>query len=215
MLPGCRPRSCAGAAFLVGLATAVVPTSLRGQESARAEKTAESDAAPASAATVLDFKVKDIDGRDRHLADYKGKVVLIVNVASQCGLTPQYAELQELHEKYGRQGLVILGFPANDFGRQEPGTNEEVKSFCTSRFGVTFDMFAKVCVKGEECCDLYKYLTGKETNPRFAGDIRWNFTKFLVGRDGQVIARFEPPVKPSSKEVTEAVEKALAGSSGA
>lgn len=169
---------------------------------------AEEDAT--KAASPLDFVMKDIEGKEKPLADYKGKVVLMVNVASQCGLTPQYAGLENLHEKYADQGLAILGFPANEFGGQEPGTNSEIKEFCTSKFGVKFDMFEKVVVKGDGTCELYRYLTSSETNPDYAGDIKWNFTKFLVGRDGKVIARFEPRTAPESDDVVGAIEKALA-----
>jgi glutathione peroxidase len=163
-----------------------------------------------AAAGPLDFKMKDIDGKEVDLArTYKEKVVLIVNVASKCGLTPQYAELEKLYETYKARGLVILGFPANEFGAQEPGTNKEIKEFCTSQYQVTFPMFEKIVVKGEGIHPLYKFLTEKESDPAYAGEIKWNFTKFLVGRDGKLAARFEPKTKPSEKEVTDAIEKAL------
>jgi glutathione peroxidase len=136
-------------------------------------------------------------------------VILLVNVASKCGLTPQYKQLEALHEKYGSDGLVILGVPSNDFGRQEPGTPEQIRSFCDKNYGVKFDLLEKVPVNGEEAAPLYKFLTSKETNPKFAGPIRWNFTKFLISRDGQVVARFEPPVKPDSPPVVKAIEKEL------
>lgn len=158
----------------------------------------------------LQFKVKDIDGKDVDLGRYKGKAVLIVNVASKCGNTPQYGQLQELHKKYSEQGLVILGFPANEFRSQEPGTNEQIKEFCTSKYGVEFPMFSKIVVKGDGQAPLYRYLTSKETNPKFAGDITWNFEKFLVGRDGQVVARFSPRTKPDAPEVVKAIEGELA-----
>jgi glutathione peroxidase len=159
----------------------------------------------------LDFKVKDIDGKEVDLAKtYAGKVVLVVNVASKCGLTPQYAELQKLYEDNKDKGLVILGFPANEFGAQEPGTNAEIKEFCASKYKVSFPMFEKVVVKGDGIHPLYKFLTDKATNADSPGEIKWNFTKFLVGRDGKLVARFEPKVTPSSKEVTTAIEKALA-----
>jgi len=158
----------------------------------------------------LDFTVKTIDGKEQKLSDYKGKVVLLVNVASKCGLTPQYTALESTYEKYKDKGFVIIGFPANNFGGQEPGTNEEIKQFCTSKYKVTFPMFAKIVVKGDGIDPLYKFLTAKETDPTYAGEIKWNFTKFLVGRDGKVVARFEPKTTPTSKEVTEAIEKALA-----
>ena len=158
----------------------------------------------------LQFKVKDIDGKDVDLAQYKGKAVLIVNVASKCGNTPQYAQLQELHKKYADQGLVILGFPANEFGKQEPGTNEQIKEFCTGKYNVSFPMFSKIVVKGDGQAPLYRYLTSKETDPKFAGDITWNFEKFLVGRDGQVVARFKQKTKPDAPEVVQAIAGEIA-----
>jgi glutathione peroxidase len=163
---------------------------------------------------VLNFKMKKLDGKEADLSKYQGKVVLMVNVASQCGLTPQYKPLEELHEKYSEKGLAVLGFPANEFGSQEPGTDEEISTFCTSKYGVKFDMFSKVVVKkldnGPEPCPLYKYLTSKETDPKFAGDITWNFEKFLIGRNGEIVKRFAPKVKPDSEEVTKAIEEELA-----
>jgi glutathione peroxidase len=159
---------------------------------------------------VLNFKMKSLDGKDVDLSKYEGKVVLIVNVASQCGYTPQYEALEKLHEKYESGGLAVLGVPANDFGKQEPGTNEEIAKFCSSKYNVKFDMLAKVPVKGEKKCDLYKYLTSKQTDPKFAGEIKWNFTKFLIGRNGEIVARFESKVKPESPEVTKAIEAELA-----
>jgi glutathione peroxidase len=159
-------------------------------------------------ASVYSFTLPSIDGDPTALASYKGKVMLLVNVASRCGFTPQYSALESLYEKYKDRGLVILGFPANNFGGQEPGTNAEIKSFCTLRYNVTFPMFAKVSVKGADTTPLYQYLT-RQANPRLAGDIKWNFTKFLVDRHGRVVARFESPVKPDSREVVEAIEKLL------
>lgn len=161
-------------------------------------------------APALDFKVKNIDGEKIHLAaTYHGQVVMIVNVASKCGLTPQYKGLEELYRQYKDEGFVILGFPANNFGAQEPGTNEEIKEFCTSKYDVTFPMFAKVSVKGEDICPLFKYLTAKDAGHDHGGEIKWNFNKFLIGRDGKVIGRFEPRVDPMSDEVTSAVSTAL------
>jgi glutathione peroxidase len=154
------------------------------------------------------FTLNSIDGKPAPLADYKGKVVLIVNVASRCGYTPQYTALEALYEKYKGQGFVILGFPANNFGGQEPGTNQEIKTFCTRKYNVTFPMYAKISVKGEDQAPLYAYLT-KESGPSLAGDIKWNFTKFLVDRNGNVVQRFESAVTPDSKEITEAIEKQL------
>jgi glutathione peroxidase len=161
-------------------------------------------------ASIYDFSVKTIDGATKNLGDFRGKALLIVNVASQCGLTPQYDGLEQLHETYAPRGLAVLGFPANEFGAQEPGSNEQIKEFCTTRYDVKFDMFAKVKVKGPGIDPLFQYLTSKETNLPFAGDIKWNFNKFLIGRDGHVLARFEPKVEPTSPEVKQAIEKALA-----
>jgi glutathione peroxidase len=159
---------------------------------------------------IYDFTANTIDGSPKPLRDYRGKVLLVVNVASKCGLTPQYAGLEKLHETYEGRGLAVLGFPANEFGGQEPGTNEQVREFCTTRYGVKFDMFAKVKVKGQGIDPLFGYLTSEETNPGLSGDIKWNFNKFLIGRDGHVLARFEPAVDPAGPEVTAAIEKALA-----
>jgi glutathione peroxidase len=161
------------------------------------------------AKTVHDFEVAKIDGTPKKLADYDGKVTLIVNVASQCGLTPQYAGLQSLYDQYATRGFIVLGFPSNDFGAQEPGTNEQIKEFCTSRFNVTFDLFAKVKVKGPGTDPLFTFLTSPATTPKFSGELKWNFNKFLVGKHGEVLARFEPTVDPTSPEVKAAIEKAL------
>lgn len=161
-------------------------------------------------APALNFTMKRLAGKEVPLSQYQGKVVLVVNVASECGLTPQYKQLQTLHKQYAEQGLAVLGFPANEFGSQEPGSNEEIATFCKANYGVEFDMFSKVVVKGEGQCPLYQYLTSKETNGKFAGPITWNFEKFLIGRNGEVVARFAPRVKPDSKEVTDAIEAELA-----
>lgn len=158
---------------------------------------------------VLNFKMKSLDGKDIDLARYQGKVLLIVNVASECGLTPQYKGLQTLHDKYAGDGFVVLGVPANEFGKQEPGSNEDIAKFCSKNYGVKFDMLAKVVVKGDGQVPLYKHLTSKETNPKFGGDITWNFTKFLIDRRGNIIARFEPDVEPDAETVTKAIEGAL------
>jgi glutathione peroxidase len=159
--------------------------------------------------SIYDFSARTIDGTPKKLADYRGKVLLVVNVASQCGLTPQYKGLETLHEEYGARGLEVLGFPANEFGAQEPGSEAQIKEFCDTRYGVKFDMFAKVKVKGPGIDPIFEYLTSKESNPAFGGDIKWNFNKFLVGKDGALLARFEPQVEPTSAEVKAAVEKAL------
>jgi len=158
---------------------------------------------------ALNFLMQDIEGKPAHLGRYEGKVTMFVNVASFCGNTPQYEALQKLYTKYKEKGLVICGFPANEFGKQEPGTNEEIKKFCTSKYNVTFPMFAKIVVKGEEIHPLYKFLTSKKTDEKFAGDIEWNFAKFLLNRKGEVIARFKAGTKPDTEEVVKAIEKAL------
>ena len=159
---------------------------------------------------VYNFTLNSIDGRPSPLADYKGKVVLLVNVASQCGYTPQYSALEAIYEKYKDQGFVILGFPANNFGAQEPGTNEEIKTFCTRKYNVQFPMMSKVSVKGSDTAPLYQYLTDAGQNPQTGGEIKWNFTKFLFDRNGNIVARFEPDVTPDSPQVVAAIEKALA-----
>ncbi len=159
--------------------------------------------------SVLDFSMTSIDGREIPLRRFAGKVLLLVNTASKCGLTPQYKALEEVYKRYRDQGLVILGFPANDFLGQEPGTNAEIKEFCLINYGVSFPMFAKISVRGKGIHPLYKFLVEKETNPRFAGKIAWNFTKFLVDRKGEVIARFEPRTVPDDPAVIAAIEKAL------
>jgi glutathione peroxidase len=161
-------------------------------------------------ASALSFQMKSLDGKPVDLSKYQGKVVLMVNVASKCGLTPQYAGLEKLHEKYADKGLAILGFPANEFLSQEPGSDAEISEFCTSKYGVKFDMFSKVVVKGDGQCPLYKFLTSEDTDPKFAGDIKWNFEKFLLDRQGNVINRFSPKVTPESPEVVQAIEAALA-----
>ena len=159
--------------------------------------------------SVLDFKMKNIDGKDVKLKKYKGDVLLIVNTASKCGYTPQYEGLQTIYSKYQSQGFEVLGFPANNFGEQEPGTETEIKEFCESKYKVTFPMFAKISVKGSDQHPLYNFLTAKETNPNFAGDISWNFNKFLVNRKGEVVARFSSKDKPDGETVMQAIEKYL------
>jgi glutathione peroxidase len=166
-------------------------------------------ATAAHAKSIYDFTMKSIDGQQVSLKTFSGKVVLLVNVASRCGFTPQYAGLEALYEKYKDRGLVIVGIPANNFGSQEPGTNEEIKKFCSSKYNVSFPMMAKVSVLGEDETPLYQFLTDKGQDPQFGGDIKWNFTKFLVDRNGKLVARFEPNVTPDSPEVQAAVESAL------
>jgi glutathione peroxidase len=161
--------------------------------------------------TVLKYKMKSLDGKDVDLAKkYEGKVVMFVNVASKCGLTPQYEQLQALNEKYAEEGLAILGFPCNQFMGQEPGTAEEIQEFCKANYGVTFDLFEKIDVNGDEAAELYKTLTALETKPVGPGKISWNFEKFLVDRNGVVAARFSPKTKPDDPEVTKAIEAELA-----
>jgi glutathione peroxidase len=163
--------------------------------------------AQAFAANVLTHKVKDIDGKDVDLSEvYKGKVLLIVNTASKCGLTPQYEGLEKVYRKYKDKGFVILAFPANEFGKQEPGTNPQIKEFCKSNYDVSFPLFEKIVVKGDGIHPLYKQLTSTEG---FTGDIQWNFAKFLVGKNGEIVARFKPNEAPESEAVVAAIEKAL------
>lgn len=157
-----------------------------------------------AASSIYEFTLKTIDGEPAPLKQYQGKVVLIVNVASRCGYTPQYAGLEKLYRRYKDRGFVILGVPANNFGGQEPGTEAEIKEFCKRNYDVTFPMMSKVSVKGADMIPLYQYLTAAT-----GGDVKWNFTKFLVGKDGRVIGRFEPNVSPDSAELIAAVEKAL------
>jgi glutathione peroxidase len=159
--------------------------------------------------SVYDFTLHSIDGQPAPLSAYKGKVVLLVNVASRCGFTPQYTALEAIYEKYKDRGFVIVGIPANNFGAQEPGTNQEIKTFCTSKYQVTFPMMAKISVKGDDQAPLYQFLTDKTAHPETGGDIQWNFTKFLVGPNGHIVARFEPDVTPDAPQVTAAIEKAL------
>jgi glutathione peroxidase len=160
-----------------------------------------------TAANLQEIPVKDIDGKATSLKAYDGKVLLVVNVASKCGLTPQYKALEAVHQKYHAKGFSVLAFPCNDFGGQEPGTNDEIKEFCSTKYQVSFPLFDKLHVKGPEQHPLYAALSGKESP--FPGDVKWNFGKFLIGRDGRIIKRFEPKVAPDSPEVTEAIEAAL------
>lgn len=184
-----RPTICS---FLFGLAV-ICPTIARGQEMK----------------TIYEFTMKDISGEPVSLEVYKGKVLLVVNVASRCGFTPQYAGLGSLYQKYQDRGLVVLGFPANNFLWQEPGTDDEIKTFCTTKYNVTFPMFSKISVKGKDIHPLYRWLTSKETNPAHSGTISWNFNKFLIGRDGQVLARFGTRQEPLSEEIQRAIHSAL------
>lgn len=160
--------------------------------------------------SLYKYKMKDIDGKEVKLSKYKGNVLLVVNTASKCGYTPQYEGLEATYEKYKSRGFYVLGFPANNFGGQEPGTESEIKEFCTTKYKVTFPMFAKISVKGTDQDPLYAYLTSKEKNPDFSGDITWNFNKFLIDRNGKIVARFSSKIKPESDEVNQAIEKYLA-----
>jgi glutathione peroxidase len=162
----------------------------------------------AAAGSLYDIPLKDIDGKATSLKAHEGKVLLVVNVASKCGLTPQYKALEALHQEYKDRGFMVLGFPCNDFGNQEPGSNAEIKEFCSTNYEVTFPLYDKLHVKGNDQHPLYAALTGPGS--QYPGDIQWNFGKFLIGKDGKVLARFEPRTTPDSKEVKEAIEKALA-----
>jgi glutathione peroxidase len=159
---------------------------------------------------ALNFILKDIEGKPINLGRYQGSVALVVNVASFCGNTPQYKSLQALYNKYQEKGLVVLGFPANEFGKQEPGSNEEIKDFCTTKYNVTFPMFSKIVVKGNEQHPFYKYLTDKQTDPKFGGDIEWNFAKFIINRKGEIVARIPAMKDPMKADVVAAIEKELA-----
>ena len=163
-----------------------------------------------AASSVYDFSLNSIDGQAAPLAAYKGKVLLLVNVASKCGFTPQYTALEALYEKYKDQGLVVIGFPANNFMAQEPGTNEEIKTFCSRKYNVTFPMYSKISVKGDDKAPIYQFLTDKGVNPNTGGEIKWNFTKFLVDKNGNVINRFESAVTPEAADLVKSVEAALA-----
>lgn len=170
---------------------------------------AKAEPATQPAKSVLDFTMNRIDGSSQPLSAYAGKVLLIVNTASKCGFTKQYAGLEQLHEKYSERGLAVLGFPCNDFGKQEPGTDAEITEFCTGKYNVKFDMFSKIAVKNDAQCTLYKFLTSPETNPASPGEVKWNFEKFLISRDGKILARFRSKVEPGSDEMTKAIEAAL------
>lgn len=187
------------ALLLLGLGLMAVPHAVSAAEPA-----------PKKPASVLDFQVKDIDGKPVDLAKFRGEVLLIVNTASQCGNTPQYKTLEADYKKYKDKGFAVLGFPANEFGHQEPGSDAEIKQFCSSTYSVSFPLFSKIVVQGEGIHPLYKFLTSPETDPKFAGPIQWNFDKFLVNRKGEVIARFAHKEKPDSEKVTKAIEAALA-----
>ena len=189
------------APWLLACALAAAVTALNGSVNAEEKK---------PVAPALNFKVKDIDGKPVDLGRYQGQVLMVVNVASYCGNTPQYASLQSLYEKYRDKGFTVLAFPANEFGKQEPGTEAQIKEFCSTKYRVTFPMFSKVVVKGEGQEPFYHYLTDKKTNPQHGGDIEWNFAKFLINRKGEIVARFPAGTDPRKPEVVAAIEKELA-----
>jgi glutathione peroxidase len=159
---------------------------------------------------ALSFKMNSLDGKEVDLSQYQGQVVMIVNVASYCGNTPQYKQLEALHEKYGKEGLAVLGFPCNQFGGQEPGTAKDIQKFCTTKYKVNFPLFAKIEVNGDGACPLYKYLTALDAQPKGKGAVSWNFEKFVIGRNGEVVARFKPGTKPDAPEVLKVIEAELA-----
>ncbi len=184
-------------------------TTLCGVLMTNARPVVNSSLPAAGAATIYEIPVRDIRGRTVKLDQYKGKVLLIVNVASRCGYTPQYAGLQQIYDRYESRGLVVLGFPANNFGGQEPGTEQEIAQFCSMKYSVKFPMFAKLSADGQDIHPLYQYLTSRQTNPKFSGPITWNFNKFLIDRTGQPIARFDSADRPESDKVVQAIENAL------
>jgi len=198
-------RTMLAAAGLVALCGATVDRPSFPPDVVKAPTTA---VAPAHG-SPLNFAVKDIDGKEQNLSQYKGKVVMIVNVASRCGFTPQYEQLEAVYKKYADRGFVILGFPANNFKGQEPGSDEQIKQFCTSKYNVTFPIMSKVSVVGEDKTPVYKFLTEKPTAGDFAGEIGWNFNKFLIDRNGNIIARYNSRTKPDDAKVTGEIEKAL------
>ena len=201
--------------FLIGMALGIVVATLalllvRAIGANSNPKAGASDGVgKGTAKSVYDFTLKNSKGQDVKLSEFRGQVVMLVNVASKCGYTPQYDGLQKIYERYKAQGFTVLGFPANNFGAQEPGSDEEIQEFCRINYGVTFPVFSKISVKGDDKHPLYKYLTERETNPEFAGEIKWNFNKFLVGRDGRIVARFDSADKPEDAKVTQAIESAL------
>jgi len=184
--------------IITALAMGSLPAIVDGQEAGAGKKT-----------SIYDINVTTIDGKKVDLAKYKGKVLLIVNVASECGYTDQYKALQALYAKHGQDGLAVLAFPCNDFGGQEPGNEEAIKKFAKKNYGVEFDLFSKVSILGKNGAPLYKFLTAKENYPKKAGDVKWNFEKFIIGRDGAILARFAADVEPDSAEVLEQLRKAL------
>jgi glutathione peroxidase len=199
--------------WMFGLALAGAVAAVLAVSSVRADVKAEGNAPSAAASgEALGFTVKDIDGKDVDLSSYKGKVVMIINVASKCGNTKQYTGLEAMYQKYKDQGFVILAFPANNFGGQEPGSEAQIKEFCTgadSKYKVSFPLFSKISVKGADMAPLYKHLTALETKPKGKGDVKWNFEKFLIAKDGTVAGRFDPGMKPEDPKLVAAVEEQL------
>jgi glutathione peroxidase len=195
---------------IVGIILAVAVVALAGGAYKLGFILNPSPSAATTEKSLYEFTMRNIDGQDVKLEAYRGKVVMVVNVASKCGYTPQYEGLEALYEKNKDKGFVILGFPANNFLGQEPGTEAEIKEFCNLKYHVTFPMFAKISVKGEDQHPLYNYLTNKATDPEFAGDISWNFNKFLLDRSGKIVARFGTQETPDSEAITLAIDKYLA-----
>lgn len=195
------------ASILVVGALGLTLTACTSAAASRATAVNTTQTPTSNASSIYDFTMKDIDGKDVPLSNFKGKVLMVVNVATFCGNTPQYAALEKLYEDNKDKGFVVLGFPANEFGQQEPGSNAEIKNFCTSKYNVSFPMFSKIKVKGDGIHPLYQWLVA---NAPYHDDVEWNFGKFLVGRDGKVINRFNPSVKPDDVSITKALDSALA-----
>lgn len=187
----------------------VILFSYTGCQGSGNESTASAQSTQQTVKDIYGFTMKDIDGNDVSLSKYKGKVVVIVNVASKCGLTPQYKDLQAFYEKYQTKGVVVLGFPANNFLSQEPGSDSEIKSFCTANYGVTFDMFSKISVKGKDIHPLYQYLTDKSVNGKMDAPVSWNFQKFVIGKDGVLVQSFNPRTPVTEAEFIELIEKLI------
>ena len=199
--------------LLAGIAAMAIVSSYAQNPLSPTSSALAADSAKTDVPKVLSFKAKTLEGEAADLSKYQGKVVMFVNVASKCGMTPQYSALQKLHETYNSKGLVIIGVPCNQFGGQEAGTSKEIREFCTSNYKVSFDILEKVNVKdagGEKACELFAYLTEQDTKPAGKGPVKWNFEKFVVDRKGNVVGRFLSGAKPDSKEMVAIIEKALA-----
>jgi len=192
---------------LIGIAILIITSAALAWT--RVNKSSANEGVTMAEKSVLEFTMKDIEGKSVKLDEYRGKVLLLVNVASHCGYTPQYEGLESIYKKYKDQGLVVMGFPANNFAGQEPGTNEEIKTFCKTKYNVSFPLFAKISVKGDDIHPLYRFLTNKDSDPEFSGEISWNFNKFLVDRSGKIVNRFETREKPESEKIAAAIETAL------